>query len=199
MIEYIKGALVTKSPTHVVLEANNIGYHIHISLQTYGQIEKQEFVKLYIAEQIREDAHLLYGFYDEVERAFFQLLISVSGVGANTARLLLSAMTPDELRNAILREDVVTFGKVKGIGPKTAKRIIVELKDKVAKESGETYTPALLPVSDNTIYNEALIALQALGFNKIQVQKALASIQKTNSGIDSVEVLIKQALRLLSV
>ncbi len=199
MIEYIKGALVTKTPTFVIVEANNIGYHVNISLQTYAQIEKQEVVKLYIAEQIREDAHLLYGFFDEVERAFFLLLISVSGVGANTARLLLSAMTPDELRNAILREDVVTFSKAKGIGPKTAKRIIVELKDKVAKESGEIYTPTLMTMQNNTIYDEALSALQALGFNKIQIQKALSSIQKTNPGVDSVEVLIKQALRLLSV
>ena len=196
MISYIKGAITYKNPTYILVEAGGIGYHVNISLHTYAQIEKLESVKILIYYHVREDAQILYGFAEEGERAMFRYLISVSGIGTNTARVLLSGMTTDEVRMAIISEDVNAFKKVKGVGPKTAKRIILDLKDKILKESGET-AATLLPM-DNTLRDEALSALVALGFNKIQVQKVLNKVLKENPTVDKVEKLIKLGLKQMS-
>ncbi len=196
MISYVKGAITFKSPTHVVVEAGGIGYHINISLNTYAQIEKLESVKILTHLHVKEDSHTLFGFAEEAERSLFILLLSVSGIGPNTARVLLSSMTAQEARTAIISEDVLAFKKVKGVGPKTAKRIILDLKDKILKDSGES--PIALSVQDNTIRQEALSALVALGFSKIHVQKALNKILSENSDIKSVEELIKLSLKQLS-
>jgi len=196
MITYIKGAITFKNPTFIVVETGGIGYHINISLNTYAQIEKAEQVRILTHVQIKEDAHTLYGFAEESERQLFRLLISVSGVGPATAQVALSALTPDDLRNAIIGEDVNTFKQVKGIGPKTAKRIILDLKDKVLKESGQSST--LISPQGNTIRNEALSALVALGFARPQVQRAVNRVLRDNKDIAASEVLIKLALRELS-
>lgn len=198
MIAYIKGTITEKSPTYLIVEANGIGYQIHISLNTYIHYENMTDIKILTWLQIREDAHVLFGFSTEAERSLFLLLLSVSGVGTNTARLLLSGMNVDELKSAIIQEDVNTFSKVKGIGPKTAKRIIVELKDKVMKESGDLNSVIISSTKDNTLREEALSALVALGFNRIAVQKTVNAIMKENNTSLSVEELIKKSLRLLS-
>ena len=196
MITYIKGNITFKNPTFIVVEAGGIGYHINISLHTYAQIEKADHVRILTHQHIKEDAHTLYGFAEESERNFFRLLISVSGVGPATAQIALSSLTPDELRSAIISEDVSTFKRVKGIGPKTAKRIILDLKDKVLKDSGET--PILSTPQDNTLRAEALSALLALGFARPQVQRSLNRILREQGQVDSAEQLIKLALRDLS-
>ena len=196
MISYVKGAITFKSPTYVVVETGGIGYHINISLNTYAQIEKLETVKLLTHLHVKEDSHTLFGFAEESERSLFVLLLSVSGIGPNTARILLSSMTAQEARTAIISEDVPAFKKVKGVGPKTAKRIILDLKDKILKDSGESPVP--LSIHDNTIRDEALSALVALGFAKIQVQKVLNKILSEQKSIASVEELIKLSLKQLS-
>ena len=196
MITYIKGNITHKSPTYIVVEAAGLGYHINISLNTYAQVEKLESVKILTHLHIKEDSHTLYGFADAAERNLFVHLISVSGIGPSTAQLMLSSMTPDEMRAAIISEDVNTLKRIKGIGPKTAKRAILDLKDKMLKDSGEEL--ALARPQDNTIRDEALSALVALQFNRIQAQKALNKALKENSGIASVEALIKLALKELS-
>ncbi len=193
MISYVKGLIALKTPTHVVVEAAGLGYHINISLHTYGKIEKLEHVKLLTYLQVREDSHTLYGFAEEKERDMFTKLISVNGIGTNTARVMLSSMPPEEIRMAIVGEDVSAFKKVKGVGPKTAKRIILDLKDKVLKDSGEA--PLTLNVANNTARDEALQALLALGFNKITVQKTLNKLMKEQPNLTSVEELIKAALK----
>lgn len=196
MITYIKGVLTFKNPTFVVIETGGIGYHVNISLNTYAQIEKSEQVRLLTHLQIKEDSHTLYGFADEAERKLFRLLISVSGVGPATAQIALSSLTPDQLRAAIIGEDVATFKSVKGVGPKTAKRIILDLKDKVLKDSGET--PILTTPQDNTMRTEALSALLALGFGRSQVQRVLNRIIREQGKVESAENLIKHALREMS-
>ena len=196
MITYVKGTITFKNPTFIVVEAGGIGYHINISLHTYAQIEKAEQVRILTHLQIKEDGHTLYGFAEDTERNFFRLLISVSGVGPATAQIALSSLTPEELRAAIIGEDVNTFKGVKGIGPKTAKRIILDLKDKVLKDSGESVI--LSTPKDNTLREEALSALVALGFARPQVQRTLNRILRESAGVDSAEQLIKQALRDLS-
>ena len=196
MITYIKGNITHKSPTYIVVEAAGLGYQINISLNTYAQVEKLESVKILTHLHIKEDSHTLYGFADAAERNLFVHLISVSGIGPSTAQLMLSSMTPDEMRAAIISEDVNTLKRIKGIGPKTAKRAILDLKDKMLKDSGEEL--ALASPQDNTIRDEALSALVALQFNRIQAQKALNKALKENSGIASVEALIKLALKELS-
>ncbi len=196
MITYIKGLLTHKTPTFIVVETGGVGYHINISLNTYTQIEKLETVKILTQQIIREDSHTLYGFADEAERMLFLYLISVSGVGPSTAQLVLSSLNPEEIRSAIISEDAATLGRVKGIGPKTAKRIILDLKDKLVKDGGEGAL-TILPQS-NTNRDEALSALVALGFNRIEVQKALNKILKEQPTAGSVEELIKLALKQLS-
>ncbi len=196
MISYLKGEITWKTPTWIIVETGGVGYQVLISLHTYAQIEPLERVKIYTHLLIREDSHTLYGFAEEGERMLFQHLISVSGVGPSTAQLLLSALAPDDIRSAIIGEQEQVFSKVKGIGPKTAKRIILDLKDKMVKTSAEA--PLSLPAQDNTTRQEALSALLALGFTQIQVQKALNTVLKENPSTRSVEELIKAALRHLS-
>lgn len=196
MIAYIRGKFTFKSPTEVISEAQGIGYQIHISLNTFGQIKDKEDGLLYTHLHIKEDAHTLYGFADRLEKQMFQHLISVSGVGPSTAQVVLSSLTPDQVSMAILSEDERTFGRVKGIGPKTAKRIIIDLKDKVGKvEAGRvlTYTG-----QNNTNVDEALSALVALGFNRSQAQKALNELLNKEQKDWSVEALVKEGLRKLA-
>jgi Holliday junction DNA helicase RuvA len=165
-------------------------------LYTYAKIEALEQVKILIHEHIKEDSRSLYGFAEEVERVLFRHLISVSGIGPSTAQIVLSSLNPEEVRAAIIGEQVQAFKQVKGIGPKTAKRLILDLKDKLLKESdGSTLT---LPALDNTLREEALSALVALGFARIQVQKALNKVLKSRPEVNRVEELIKLALRELS-
>ena len=196
MIAYVKGAITHKNPTHIIVEAAGIGYHINVSLNTYAQIEALENIKILTYLHVKEDSHTLFGFADASERSLFIQLLSVSGIGPNTARILLSTMHPDEVRSAIVGEDVQAFKKVKGVGPKTAKRIILDLKDKILKDSGDV--PLSVHPVDNTLRDEALSALVGLGFAKIPVQKVLNKILKEQVGIGSVEELIKLALRQLS-
>ena len=195
MISYIKGAITHKNPTYIIVETGGIGYHVNVSLHTYAQIEKEERIKILIHQHIKEDSNTLYGFNEEAERTLFVLLISVSGIGPNTARVILSGMTPEEVRASILSENVAAFNRVKGIGPKTAKRIILDLKDKVMKDSGDNTIS--LGGQDNTLRTEALSALVALGFNKVSVQKTLNRVLQAEN-FTNVEHLIKVALKQLS-
>jgi len=195
MISYIKGAITHKNPTFIIVETGGIGYHVNVSLHTYARIEKEERIKILIHQHIKEDSNTLYGFSEETERSLFILLISVSGIGPNTARVILSGMPPEEVRASILGENVAAFNRVKGIGPKTAKRIILDLKDKVMKDSGENGLS--LSGQDNTLRAEALSALVALGFAKVSVQKTLNRVLQAEK-FTSVEQLIKVALKQLS-
>ncbi len=195
MIDFVKGLIVFKNPAFVVIESTGgVGYRINISLNTYAKIESLEQVKLLTHLQVREDAHVLFGFSDESERSLFQMLISVSGVGPATAQILLSGMTADDARVAILSENEAAFSKVKGIGPKTAKRIILDLKDKLKKDGGEGALN--LAVAGNTMRDEALSALVSLGFQRIAVQKILNKILQEQKA-SNVEELVKAALKLL--
>ena len=196
MIAYIKGNITFKNPTYVIVETGGVGYHINISLNTYAQIEKLENIKILTHFHVKEDSQTLYGFAEDAERSMFVMLISVSGIGPNTARVVLSSLKVDEVRSAILSENVATFNKVKGIGPKTAKRIILDLKDKVMKDGGEA--PAMLAPTNNKVRTEAISALVALGFQKIKVQKTLNKIIQQQPNVDKVEELIKLALKQLS-
>lgn len=195
MISYIKGEITHKNPTFIIVETGGIGYHVNVSLYTYARIEKEERIKILIHQHIKEDSNTLYGFSEETERSLFILLISVSGIGPNTARVILSGMTPEEVRASILGENVAAFNQVKGIGPKTAKRIILDLKDKVIKDSGNNGVS--LSVQDNTLRAEALSALVALGFAKVPVQKTLNRVLQAEK-FTSVEQLIKVVLKQLS-
>lgn len=203
MISYIKGSLTYKSPTHIIIENNGIGYHLNISLATFSKIEHENDVKMFVHAQIKEDSprsfvEVFYGFAEEAEREMFMLLTSVSGVGFNTARLMLSSMSVEEIKSAIVQENVVAINKIKGIGPKTAKQIILDLKDKVAKHVDAANMQLSALATDNTIREEALAALVALGFVRINVQKALNRALKEQPNIATVEELIKQGLKLLS-
>ncbi len=193
MFEYIKGDINELTPTNVVIENHGMGYIINISLNTYSQLSGHKSTQLYLHQVIRDDAHLFFGFKDLKEREIFRLLISVSGVGANTARMMLSSLTADEIKKAIFSNNSKTLQDVKGIGAKTAQRIIIELKDKIGKEDemGEIVLP-----QDNTIREEALSALIMLGFAKNSIAKVLDKIIKANSPAN-VEELIKLALKQL--
>jgi len=191
MIDYIKGKLVKITPTGVVVETGGIGYYASISLTSFPKLEGKGECQLYIHEIIREDTHQLYGFADEGEREIFRQLISVTGVGAGTARLMLSSLSPDEIRVAIAGADINLLKTVKGLGLKTAQRIVVDLKDKIAKHapSGEIFV-----LADNTNREEALSALVMLGFAKGTVIKVLDNIIKNEKGL-TVEDMIKRALK----
>ncbi|HEY9170100.1 MAG TPA: Holliday junction branch migration protein RuvA [Lutibacter sp.] len=191
MITHIRGKLVEKNPTFAVVETNGVGYWLNISLNTYSQLPDNEFVILYTHLSIKEDAHTLYGFITKTEREIFRLLISVSGVGPSIARTMLSSMTTDEIQQAIASNNVSVIQSVKGIGVKTAQRVLVDLRDKISK----TYSIDEVYVSQsNTIKNEALSALEVLGFNKKQVEKAVDKILLEDKTV-SVEVLIKNVLK----
>jgi len=191
MIAHINGRLVEKTPTYVVIECNGVGYQLNISLNTYSQIPEGEACKLLTQFVVREDAQLLYGFSSMAEKRLFQLLISVSGVGAATALMVLSAGDPTEIQEAILSGNAAWFKAVKGIGPKSAQRIIIDLKDKVAKENIDL---EISSPQDNTVKEEALSALVMLGFSKNQAENALKILLKSKRDY-SVEELIKYALK----
>lgn len=193
MITQLRGRLVEKYPTQVVIDCNGVGYLVHISLNTFSKLPKEENAILYTYLAIREDAHVLYGFADKLEREIFTLLISVSGVGPSTARTMLSSMTSEEIQHAIASENVKTIQSVKGIGAKTAQRVIVDLKDKVLKVFQLDEISA--PIS-NTFKEEALSALEVLGFQKKQSEKVVNAILTENPNI-SVENIIKSALKKL--
>jgi Holliday junction DNA helicase RuvA len=194
MYAYFKGKLVEKSPTEAIIDCNGVAYHLNISLQTFTAIKDREDCKLYAHLVVREDAQMLFGFATTGERAVFRQLISVSGVGANTARMILSSMSKDEVFNAILSENVAALQAVKGIGAKTAKRIILDLKDKVGKDG---QTAEILSDTHNTNKEEALSALVMLGFARSAADKALNKVIK-NEGLSlSVEDLIRLALKNL--
>jgi len=191
MIAQIRGRLIEKTPTYAIIDCNGVGYQLNISLNTYGKIGKEENCKLYAQLIVREDAQLLYGFFDQSEKQLFQLLISVSGVGAATALTVLSSGTPAEVSEAIVSGDVSWFKSVKGIGPKSAQRIIIDLKDKVGVGlEMDNFSDS----GDNTVKEEALSALVMLGFNKNQAEKTIGRILKNNSDY-GVEEVIKQALK----
>ena len=193
MITHIRGRLVEKSPTAVVIDCNGVGYFIHISLHTFSQLKDDESIKLLTHLQIKEDAHQLYGFATLMEREIFRLLISVSGIGTNTARTMLSSLTPKQIREGIVAEDVALIQSVKGIGLKTAQRVIIDLKDKILKiyDIDET-----LLISDNTNKDEALSALEVLGFAKKNSERVVVKIISNNPDA-SVELIIKEALKNL--
>lgn len=194
MYDYFNGKLVSKTPTHVILEVGGIGYHIHISLTTFAQIKDLEACKLFISFQVREDSHTLYGFATEGERHLFNHLISVSGIGPNTGRMMLSSITPEEIQSAIVNGQVAVIQKIKGIGPKTAQRVILELQDKLKKQGADTLLPL---ISDKqSVPEEATSALLMLGFSKNQVEKVLGGILQKEGEL-SVEMLIKEALKRL--
>ncbi|RUT73343.1 Holliday junction branch migration protein RuvA [Ancylomarina longa] len=193
MFEYIKGDLVELNPTSVVVDNNGIGYFLNISLNAYSKLSGRKNVMLFLHQVVREDAHLLFGFVDAAERQIFRYLISVSGVGVNTARVMLSSLSPSEIQTAILSNNVKTLQSVKGIGAKSAQRIIIELKDKLSKDSDimEFSIP-----QDNTTKDEALSALVMLGFSKNPVSKIVDKLYMANPS-SSVEDLIKMALKQL--
>lgn len=195
MIAYIQGKLVQKEASHVIIETNGIGYFISISLQTYSQIPDKEHCKLLTYFQVKEDAQNLYGFFEASEKALFLQLIGINGVGANTALVILSSMSAQELRETILQEDAKTIQSVKGIGAKTAQRIILELKDKMQKmdQGGDTTNQFTAP-SHNKVKNEALSALVTLGLAKPAAEKAIDKLIKNNPSI-GLEEIIKGVLK----
>jgi Holliday junction DNA helicase RuvA len=193
MYEYITGKIAEITPTYVILESNGIGYLVHISLSTYSQIQARKEIKILIHQIVREDAHLLYGFFSRLERNIFRLLISVSGIGANIARMMLSSLTPEEIQKAILGNDVILLTSIKGVGTKSAQRIILDLKDKLDRAAVDE---EIFAMKDNRIKDEALSALVMLGFSKSAVEKAIHKILSENKDI-LVEDLIKRALKSL--
>jgi holliday junction DNA helicase RuvA len=193
MIEYIKGTITQTTPTFVTVETGGIGYFINISVNTFSKLEGKSDFKILIHEVIREDTHMLFGFADEGERDIFRLLISVSGVGASTARMMLSSLSPAEIEKAISGSNVDLLKSVKGIGLKTAQRIIVDLKDKIGKHAG---SGEIFALADNRNRDEALSALVMLGFAKSAVAKVLDRIVREEINL-TVEDMIKRALKNL--
>ncbi len=195
MYDYIKGQIAELSPTEAVIECHGIGFNILISLQTYEELEGKSECKIYIHHHLREDDEQFYGFATKNERELFKLLISVSGIGVGSARMMLSSLTDEEIRNAIIGEDVNKIKSVKGIGLKSAQRVILELKDKIVKGGGVESSLAL-PGANNAVLEEASIALVMLGFTKANINKVLPEILKKNPAA-KVEELIKAALQKL--
>mgnify|MGYP005990316909 FL=1 len=193
MITQIKGRLVEKTPTYVVVDCSGVGYLLHISLNTFSSLPEGEAITLFSHLSVKEDSHTLYGFISKTEREIFRLLISVSGVGPSIARTMLSSMTSEEIQQAIASENIPLIQSVKGIGAKTAQRVIIDLKDKILK-TFDMETISL--IQNNTNKDEALSALEVLGFNRKQSEKALNSILKEQQDA-SVELLIKKALKSL--
>jgi Holliday junction DNA helicase RuvA len=194
MIAFLKGRLVYKDPAHLVIDVQGVGYQVAISLQTYSEIKDQENIMLHTHLQVREDAHVLFGFSHESEKKLFQQLISVNGVGPSTAIVMLSYMSSHELKTAIVREDTATLQSIKGIGGKTAQRVIIELKDKLKKESWEE-TSVISAGSHNTLRSEALSALLTLGLPKAAAEKSVDAILKKSGNTITLEDLVKQALK----
>ena len=193
MITQIIGRLVEKTPTQVVIDCNGVGYAVNISLHTFSQINDNENIKLYTHLQVREDSHTLFGFYTTIERSVFLLLISVSGIGSSTARMMLSSLEPLQIQRAIISEDLNTIKSIKGIGLKTAQRVLIELKDKMLNLQVEG---EIQNFGNNTIKDEALSALEVLGYTRKQSERILDSIIQSAPD-SSVEELIKEALNKL--
>ena len=193
MITQLTGRLVEKSPTEVVIDCNGIGYMVHISLHTFSQLNNDENIKLFTHLQVKEDSHTLFGFCTIIERAIFKQLISVSGIGSSTARTMLSSLEPHQIRRAIISEDLATIKSVKGIGLKTAQRVLIDLKDKMLNlfDSEEIQV-----FSNNTIKEEALSALEVLGYSRKQSEKVIDNVIQSSPD-SSVEALIKAALNKL--
>jgi Holliday junction DNA helicase RuvA len=197
VIAYLNGEIALKTPAYIYVDCHGVGYHVNISLNTYSRLENLDRIKIYTYLNVKEDEHSLYGFFDEEERALFVHLISVSGIGVNTARVILSYLTPEEVRSAILHEQEVTFARVKGIGPKTAKRIILDLKDKIIKSSGPGLQKQAISAKSG-LREEASAALVALGFPRNAVEKHISSVLENNPGADQVEAIIKAVLKQMS-
>jgi Holliday junction DNA helicase RuvA len=195
MIAFLKGRLVHKDPTHVVIDVNGVGYHVIISLQTFSAVKDQENILLFTHLSIREDAHVLFGFSSEAERKLFQQLVSVSGVGPSTAIVMLSYMNSNELKTAIVHEDAASLQAIKGIGGKTAQRVIIELKDKLKKESWEDTQSSVSIGPHNTLRKEALSALLTLGLPKATAEKSVDTVLKKSGNTVTLEDLVKQALK----
>jgi holliday junction DNA helicase RuvA len=194
MIAYISGKFSYKTPTVVYVDVQGLGYEVNISLNTYSHIQKLNEGKLYTYLQVKEDAHTLYGFFDSMEKEMFVMLISVSGVGAATARMMLSNLKPEEISKAILQNNASLLESVKGIGRKTAERLILELKDKMSKIS--SITPLDTPVG-NTLHRDALNALVALGIGRPVAEQSIKKIVISNPTIHNLEELIKKALKAI--
>lgn len=193
MITHLRGKLVEKNPTEVVIDCNGVGYSVNISLHTYSQIPNQEAIQLYTYLQVKEDSHTLFGFSSLAEREIFKMLISVSGIGASIARTMLSSLTPKQIREGIATNDVVLIQSIKGIGAKTAQRVILDLKDKILKVYD---IDEISVVQNNTIKDEALSALEVLGFVKKQAERVVDKIIAAQPEAN-VETIIKQALKNL--
>lgn len=194
MIAFLTGKFAFKSPAVVHLEVKGVGYEVHISVNTYSKIQNLEEGTLHTALLIREDAHLLYGFFDKTEKDLFLNLVSVSGIGATTARMMLSYLKPEDLARAIVTGDLLTLESIKGVGKKTAERIVLELKDKLAKQPLETN---ISPLKHNTLQSDALNALMALGIARNTADQAIQRVTKTDPAITSLEDVIKRALKNL--
>ena len=193
MIAHIQGKLVEKTPTEVVIDCGGVGYHINISLHTYSLLPASDFIKLYTHVQIKEDAHTLFGFMEKTEREIFKMMLTVSGIGASIARTMLSSLEPKQIIQAIVSGDVPTIQSIKGIGAKTAQRVIIELKDKVLKLYD---LEEVSLIQNNTNKDEALSALEVLGFLRKNAEKVVDKIAKENPEA-TVEFIIKQALKNL--
>ncbi|MGO4904604.1 Holliday junction branch migration protein RuvA [Flavobacterium sp. W20_MBD1_R3] len=193
MIAHLQGKLVEKSPTHIIIDCGGVGYHVNISLHTYSLLPSTDFIKVYTYLQIKEDAHTLFGFIEKSEREIFKMLLSVSGIGASIARTMLSSLDPKQIIQAIATADVVTIQSIKGIGSKTAQRVILDLKEKVLK----LYDLDEVSMSQsNTNRDEALSALEVLGFVRKTSEKVIEKIVKEDPDA-TVETIIKKALKIL--
>ena len=198
MFAYIDGTLVEKNPTYAVIDCQGVGYMLHISLNTFSKLQQeQQQCKLFTHLQVKEDAHTLYGFSSEEERSLFKLLIAVSGVGASTAQMMLSAMNPSEIISCIASGNSSVLQTIKGIGGKTAQRIVVELQDKINKLDKLDISINKSGQYNNNVRNEAISALMLLGFSKQMAEKAVDKVLKTSNGDISIESLIKEALKIL--
>jgi holliday junction DNA helicase RuvA len=195
MISYLKGRLAHKDPTFVIIDVNGVGYHVNISLQTFSEIKDQENILLFTHLAIREDAHILFGFSNESEKKLFQQLISVNGIGPSTAIVMLSYMNSSELKTAIIAENAAALQSIKGIGGKTAQRVIIELRDKLKKEGWEEAQPNVSAGPHNTLRKEALSALLTLGLPKAAAEKSVDTVLKKSGNTITLEDLVKQALK----
>jgi len=194
MINHLNGKLIEKHPTHLIVECGGVGYFVNISLNTFEKIPSREAIKIFIHLSIREDAHVLFGFAEESERVMFRQLISVSGIGPSTAVLILSALGPHQIKEALLNEEVSLLQTIKGIGGKTAQRMVVELKDKMEKD---TKIQLNITGTQSSLKKEALAALQVLGFDRKRIEKTIDRIIKTNPEEVKVEMVIKQVLKAM--
>jgi holliday junction DNA helicase RuvA len=195
MIAYLKGRLVSKEPTHIIIDVQGVGYLVHISLNTFSNIKEKEDCLIYTYLHVREDAHTLFGFLTEAEKHMFLNLLSINGVGPSTALMVQSSLSPAELHEAIVEEDVRRIKSVKGIGEKTAQRIILELKDRLRKEAPEASSGPNTGRTHNTLRQEALTALTTLGINRQTAEKSVDSILKNSGNTITLEELIKHVLK----